>query len=195
MIKKITYLLLASLILNCSNESDNDATPASHANLRMSLDYWTNLKQLHNASYKYTVRTKTELGYDCNTRITVKNGEIISRSFEVYTQYDDEANYLDFENRIILKSFFEHKNAIGTHNCASNDDDNNSISFCYAAPALTIDELYSTCLKKYLSVNPSSNEITFNVDDKNILKDCYYTSNYSEDDNFFGIKLTHFEWL
>lgn len=161
----------------------------------MSLDYWKNLKQLHSASYKYTISTKNTFGYNSKTTITVVQGEIISRDFEIYSQYDDESNYLDYENRIILNSFFEDKNNIGTHHCESNDDDNQSISFCAAAPALTLDELYNTCLEKYLSVNPVSNEINFNVDDKNILKDCYYTSNFCEDDCFFGIKLTHFDWL
>ncbi|GAA4291382.1 hypothetical protein [Aestuariibaculum suncheonense] len=195
MIKKIPYFLLVALILNCTNEVDNNSNAKPLATFKMSLDYWSNLKQLHNASYNYTVSSKTELGYNCNTSITVENGIIMSRAFEVYTQYDDEANYLDFENRIILKSFFEDKTALGTHNCKSNDDDYNSISFCNAAPALTIDELYNTCLKKYLSVNPTSNEINFNVDDENLLKECYYTSNTCDDDCSFGIKLTHFEWL
>ncbi|MCR8668610.1 hypothetical protein NO995_13025 [Aestuariibaculum sp. M13] len=195
MIKKTTYLFFTIFILSCSNEETNTSIETSITTFKMSLDYWNNLKQLNHASYAYTVNSKTELGYNGTTTITVENGIIISRAFEIYSQYDDEANFLDYENRIILGSFVEDKNSIGTYNCESNDDDNNSVSFCNAAPALTIDELYNTCLKKYLSVNPSSNEINFSVDDKNILKDCYYTSNFCVDDCYFGIKLTHFEWL
>lgn len=188
MLKKLTFLFIASCILSCDSENLNENTAETDFN--SSLQSWETLKTTHLNSYRYTVSTKTPLGHNAKTTITVNDGCITSRTYEVYSQYDDNNTYLEFKNRIVLNRFYEDANNIETHAC--NDNLNH---FCNAAPALTIDELYNTCLQKYLKVNAATKQITFSVNDENLIKACYYNTQACEDDCFFGIKISDFEWL
>ncbi|MBD0833157.1 hypothetical protein [Aestuariibaculum sediminum] len=195
MLKKPFLITCVLLFLNCSNDIEDTSGTELLSNFKMSLNHWQNLKRSHTSSYMYTVSSKTNLGYLNQTKITVKKGIVFSRVYEEYTLYDEDNNRLKYENRIILTSFIEDISNIGSHSCEASEDDLNSISYCYAAPALTIDELYNTCLNTYLTVNALTNNIVFEVDDLNLLKNCYYTSNLCSDNCYTGIKLTNFKWL
>ncbi|MBD0833156.1 hypothetical protein [Aestuariibaculum sediminum] len=176
----LTLSLLAFIYLSCDG---NRATKAeSLIDYRISLDQWNNLKDSNGNSYKYTISTRSVFGSGTNTTITVINGIVFSRVHESYSLFnEDTGHYLGFENRIVLENFTENKTALNTH--------------ASGAPAITIDNLYDSCLREYLSVDASDNKVVFNYDSNDIIKDCYYIPDGCMDDCTVGIKLSNFEWL
>ena len=176
----VLLIITSSLYYNCDGNHASQAK--SLYNFKISLDSWKNLKESNNDSYSYTVSSRSVFGSGTNTTITVLDGKVTSRVYESYTLYNENTgHYLGFDNRIILEAFSEEKTTLGTHTSG--------------APALTIDELYNTCLNDYLSVDAQDNHITFNYDSNNIIENCYYVPDGCMDDCAVGVSLSNFEWL
>ncbi|WMI64572.1 hypothetical protein RBH94_10920 [Aestuariibaculum sp. YM273] len=183
---KKKFVALALILLTCTINFSCDGNRASQAkslyNFKISLDSWNNLKHSNENSYSYTVSSRSVFGSGTNTSITVLDGKVTSRVYEAYTLYNEvSGNYLGFENRIVLEAYTESYETLGTHTSG--------------APALTIDELYNTCLSEYLSVDPDDNHVTFNYDSNNIIENCYYVPDGCMDDCAVGVSLSNFEWL
>ncbi|WP_445738649.1 hypothetical protein [Mariniflexile sp.] len=180
--KKIAFaFLLIALIFNFSCDTNDASNIQNIKEYRASLTTWNTLKQTNGTSYTYEIITGSVFGFGTITKITVIKNTVTSRVYEAYTIYDNDRNYLGFENRLILNSYSEN-----TGNLGSNSE---------GASPVILDDLYNTCLNDYLSVNTNTNTITFNVDDFNIIKDCYYVPDGCQDDCSFGIILTNFEWI
>ncbi|GAA4291387.1 hypothetical protein [Aestuariibaculum suncheonense] len=183
---KKKFVALALIAITCTLNFSCDGNRASQAkslyNFKISLDSWNNLKDSNDNSYVYTVSSRSVFGSGTNTTITVLDGKVTERIYEAFTLYNEASgNYLGFDNRIILEAYTESGAALGSHTSG--------------APALTIDELYNTCLSDYLSVNPDDNHITFNYDSNNIIENCYYIPDGCMDDCSIGVTLSDFEWL
>jgi len=176
---KSKLLLFSTIISLCLFSCDTDESISEY---NESLNTWNNLKQVKGTSYSYEISTASVFGLESKTQITVKNDIVISRVYEAYSIYDDEnGEYLGYDNRLILKSYSENAENLGSNSSG--------------ASPVTIDKLYQTCLNDYLSVSSSSNTIGFQVDDYNIIKACYYIPNGCQDDCTTGIRLTDFKWL
>ena len=179
--KKALALVLIALIFNLSCDTSEAPNTQNLKTYRASLATWNALKKTHGASYSYNIVTSSVFGFGTIKKITVLNNKVTSRDYEAYTIYDNDRNYLGFENRLILIAYSENTNNLGTNS--------------EGALPITIDALYKTCLNDYLSVDANTNTLTFHVDDFNIIKDCYYVPNGCQDDCAFGIMLTNFNWL
>ncbi|WP_308993389.1 hypothetical protein QLS71_011425 [Mariniflexile litorale] len=167
--------------LNLSCDTNDSSKTKSIAAYKSSLSAWNTLKETHGNSYKYTITSGSVFGFGSNTTITVINGTVTSRIYEAYSIYDDNNNYVGYENRVVFESYTENIKTLNSHDSG--------------AAAVIIDALYDTCLSKYLSVDADSNSITFNVDDNNLIKNCYHIPNGCQDDCTFGIQISSFEWL
>lgn len=180
--KILTLLLIISfLMVNLSCDTNNASNSQNIKAYNTNLENWKHLKLISGASYVYEISTASFSGHGSTTQITVQNDIVVSRTYESYSIYDENNTYLGYENRLITSSYTENSETLGT-----NTD---------GASPLTIDELYNTCLSDYLSVDPDTNTITFNVNDFNIISNCYYVPDGCQDDCKFGITITNFQWL
>ncbi|WP_111306946.1 hypothetical protein [Confluentibacter sediminis] len=177
----ISALIALALGCNLSCDTNSDTNYKHIKEFETSLETWKRLKLEHGTSYTYEMSSGSVFGFGSTTKITVENNIVISRTFESYSIYDDSHNYLGYENRLITSSYNETSETIGTH--------------VNGTSPLTIDELYDTCLNNYLSVDTRTNQVTFAVDDLNVLKDCYYIANGCQDDCSTGIMISKFDWL
>lgn len=178
--KLFLFVFILSLcFLSCDTDSLKSKNIAEY---NSSLYAWNTLKETKGKSYTYEISTGSVFGFGSKTQITVQNDVVISRVYEAYSIYnEDNGEYLGYDNRLILKTYSEDSENLGSNNSG--------------ASPVTIDSLYTTCLNDYLSVNSSSNTIDFEVDDSNIIKNCYYVPNGCQDDCTFGVTLTDFKWL
>ncbi len=179
--KLLLFIFTLSLcFLNCDTDDSKSKNILAY---NSSLNSWKTLKQTNGTSYLYEVSTASVfgLGFGSKTVITIKNDVVISRVYEAYSLYNINNEYLGYDNRLILKTYSENAENLGSNN--------------EGASPVTIDDLYATCLNEYLSVNSNSNTISFEVDDFNIIKDCYYEPNGCQDECLFGVRLTDFQWL
>ncbi|MFH4964168.1 hypothetical protein V8G69_04120 [Gaetbulibacter sp. M235] len=181
-IKLFAFTAIASILFIVFSCDTNDSSNSKNIKeYKASLENWNYLKLISGASYRYEISTGSVFGFGSKTQITVENDIVVSRTHESYSIYDNDNNYLGYDNRLILNSYTE-----DIENLGANPE---------GALPLTIDQLYDTCFSDYLSVDTDSNTITFNVDDFNIIKNCYYIPNGCQDDCTFGITITNFEWL
>ncbi len=180
--KLLTLLLIISvLMINISCDTNSASNSQNIKAYNTSLENWKHLKLISGASYVYEISRGSVFGFGGTTQITVKNDIVVSRTYESYSIYDENNTYLGYENRLIMSSYTENPETLGSN--------------IEGAPPVTIDELYNTCLRKYLSVDPDTNTIIFNVNDFNIISDCYYVPDGCQDDCTFGITITNFKWL
>ncbi|MFG6686093.1 hypothetical protein ACGK9U_05885 [Mariniflexile sp. HNIBRBA6329] len=180
--KLILLIFITSFFgLNLSCDTNDTSKAKSIAEYKSSLNTWNSLKDIKGNSYKYTISSRSVFGFGSHTTITVINGTVTTRIYEAYSIYDENNNYVGFENRVVLESYTENSETLNTHDSG--------------AKPVVIDALYDTCLSDYLSVDADSNSITFIVDDSNIIKNCYYIPNGCQDDCAFGIQISSFEWL
>ncbi|MEP1487999.1 MAG: hypothetical protein ABJK28_06200 [Algibacter sp.] len=175
-LKVFTIVLLTNLFCCSNNES-----LINNLEYDNSLKAWQNLKQSNGTSYKYEVKFGSVFGFGSQTTITVKDGIVISRTYEAYSIYDDNGQYTTWENRIITETYYEDFDNLNTH-------DN-------GAQSLTVDELYTLCLKDYLNVDSSKNTIYFSVDNSDIIEACNYYPHGCQDDCTIGIGISDFEWI
>ncbi|MBN2662807.1 MAG: hypothetical protein JXR68_04085 [Bacteroidales bacterium] len=140
-----------------------------------SLKKWEALKRVNGNSYVYQISFASWTGYGNLTEITVKDGIVTNRKYESF-KYDHKKN-----KRIINNTYTENINNLG-----SNSE---------GAAALTIDQLYETCAKNYLTVDPSENEIYFETTDYGLMTTCGYYPFGCADDCYRGISISAFEWI
>lgn len=139
-----------------------------------SLNIWNKLKKQYNDSYTYESSFQSYSGYRNNTKIEVKNGIPVFRSYEEFMfQGPNDIKKLD--------SFVEN-----TKNLNSNQK---------GVLAITIDEIYQQCINNYLNVDPKVNNISFKVDSNGIMTYCGYTPENCMDDCNKSVKIEKLEWL
>lgn len=139
-----------------------------------SLKKWEALKKVNGNSYVYQISFTSWTGYGNITEITVVDGVVTERKFESFN-YDHKQN-----KRIISETYIEDKNKLGTNS--------------YGASPVSIDQLYETCAKNYLTVDPANNTIYFQTTPEGIMTTCGYYPFGCADDCYEGISITGFEW-
>jgi hypothetical protein len=144
-----------------------------------SYQQWKADKLAWNDSYQYTIRhiSWTENGAD--TRITVRNGKVASRTYEVWRyEYRDEEQP---PQKVITQSWTETGPDLNSHP--------------EGAPAITLDVLYEKCGNDWLTADRSSNTLFFEHGNNGILSVCGYVPKNCADDCFVGVHIANFEWL
>ena len=138
-----------------------------------SLQKWEDLKKEKGDSYIYEQKYSSWVGFGHTTQITVKQGVVVSRSYESFKINDNG-------EREITKSYTETEKNIG-----KNEE---------GAPAITMDQLYKDA-KKHLDVNSKKNTIIFSTFNNGILMTCGYIPKGCADDCFNGVSLSGFTWI
>jgi hypothetical protein len=126
--------------------------------LDRSYDRWRAAAEQHD-EYEYTRSLTSWTGYRMETRVTVRDDQVIGRAFE-----DNEG-----------ASWVETGAEIGTHNDGFR--------------AATLDELYDQCASEVLAQDPALHEIILDYDDRGFLEQCTYRRYSCEDDCLDGIRI------
>jgi hypothetical protein len=140
-----------------------------------SYSQWVKLKKLNGESYDYQTTFGSWAGHGTHTVIQVRNGAVAARNCYVYL-FDDETLRKDTTD-----SYFETGSEIG--------------SYQFGAAPLTVDELYDTCVRKYLKVNEKENTVYFETSGDGLLNLCGYVPDGCMDDCFFGVKIDTIKWI
>ena len=144
-------------------------------NFQESKSAWKKLKKEHGNSYVYTVLEQSWTGHGSETTIEVEKGKVKGRSYIAFTISDEDGS------RSITDRYEERsRREIGSHSLG--------------APPYTIDDLYSTCISKYLTVDHKANEVFFETNEEGVLMLCGFVPVGCQDDCYRGIRISSFSW-
>jgi len=164
--KYFTFLILVSCFVACKKESFSNENE-----FNASLQKWNSYKinNLYN-NYSYVAYSASVFGFASETQITVKGGQVISRTYKL-----TQAKRTATDTVKVLETWTEDEHTMNTHT--------------NGALPLTIDELYEKARKEWLNVNKSQNDIEFQTDANGIIAVCGYTPKNCVDDCFTGISI------
>ena len=166
--KRIIICMLALLVL-VSCEKDNTRKSAHYAaKLEESHLIWMNSKSVCNDTYRYQVEGSSWIGTSWQTTITVVNGTVTQRSFELKYQGETEISWIEYENEIGI---------------------NNE-----GAEPLTLDQLYSKAKTEWLTDRGDA-KIFLETDANGLISLCGYVLNGCMDDCFIGIHISYIKAL
>jgi hypothetical protein len=165
---KMLVLSLMVALLSCEG---SDVNPMD---ARFSLRLWNKLKIANGNSYKYTSTSISWALITRNTELKIEDGVVTGRDYEEIT-FDGAGG------REITDSYSETGADLGSHT--------------QGAGLLTIDDLYSSCLGEYLTVDPSRNAIYFVMLPNGIIDVCGFVPDNCADDCFQGVMVNGFEWI
>lgn len=175
---KLWGLFVIVFVLSaCSLEALKDnlvVTGESGYNYRDSRKQWMRLKAEHKNSYQYSILELSFTNNGSETTITVKNGKVTARDYEAFLISEEDGS------RTILSTYSEEKKDLGTHT--------------EGAPPVTIDDLYDTCLAKYLTVDPETNTVYFDTNESGVISLCGFVPDLCQDDCFVGFDISGFSW-
>lgn len=180
---KKTYLILMfpvslMLFVSCSVEAMQDKLNVEGEygyDYRESRAAWKELKKKNGDSYVYTILEQSWTGAGSETTIEVEKRKVIARYFKAFEISDDNGS------RVITQSYEEtSKKEIGSHSSG--------------APPLTIDDLYNTCISKFLTVDHVANKVYFDTNEAGVMMLCGYEPPGCVDDCFQGIRISSFSW-
>ncbi|GAB2770700.1 hypothetical protein [Salinimicrobium soli] len=149
-------------------------TGESGYNFTESSKLWLKLKARHKDTYQYSILEISVTNLGGETTISVEKGKVLTRSYEQFMISEEDGS------RTVLFSFTEDQNSLG-----SNSE---------GAPPKTIDELYETCLRDYMSIDPDRNTIYFDTNKQGVISLCGYVPDLCQDDCFVGFEMSHFSW-
>ncbi len=175
---KLCGMFVLVLMLNaCSMEALREnlvVTGESGYNYTQSRRQWIKLRAEHKNTYRYSVLEISVSNYGNETAITVEKGKVTTRVYKAFTISEVDGS------RSIYSTYSEKNKDLGTHP--------------EGAPAVTIDDLYDTCLGEYLSVDPDGNTIYFDTNDAGVISSCGYVPDLCQDDCFVGFDISFFSW-
>lgn len=170
--------LIYFLLFSCSVEAMQEklSVEGEHGyDFRESRAAWKKLKKENGNSYLYTVLEQSWTGAGSETTIEVEEGKVIARYFVAFEISDEDGS------KHITESYEEKsRKDIGSHSLG--------------APAYTIDDLYRTCLSKYLTVHHETHEVFFETNEEGVLMLCGYVPVGCQDDCYRGIRISSFSW-
>ena len=171
--------LISLLLTSCSADAMQSKlnVEGEHGfDFRESRTAWKNLKKQHGDSYMYRVLEQSFTGHGSETTIEVLEGKVKARFYVAFIISDEDGS------KTITDSYEEtHKKDIGSHSLG--------------APPLTIDQLYSTCLSKYLTVDHDANEVYFETNEDGVMMLCGFVPVGCQDDCYRGIRISEFSWM
>lgn len=168
------FMATASIIASCS-EKDVTKTTNKKMLYVKSLNKWTELKKQNGNSYQYQVNQGSWSGHGNLTELTIKNGIVVQRTCKAY-KTDGKTGV-----KKIKFSYSENEQEIGNNK--------------WGALPRTIDQLYNSCIEKYLIVDTAKNTVHFETKNDGIISLCGFIPNNCIDDCYEGITITSFKWI
>ncbi|NJW53491.1 hypothetical protein [Salinimicrobium oceani] len=170
----LSFLLLSS----CSVDAMQDKLmlEGEHGfDFRESRAAWKELKRQNGDSYLYSILEQSWTGVGSETTIEVEKGKVKRRYFIAFV-----ISEVDGSKEITDRYEETTKKEIGKHSLG--------------APPYTIDDLYHTCISKYLTVDHDANEVFFETTEEGLMILCGFVPIGCQDDCYRGIRISHFEW-
>lgn len=137
---------------------------------------WDDLKKENGNSYKYTILEQSWIGTGSETTMEVLKGRVVARYYVAFEISDEDGT------KTITDSYEETSmKELGRHSLG--------------APPFTMDELYRTCISKYLVADPDANEVFFETNEEGIMMLCGFVPLGCQDDCYRGISISFFSWM
>ena len=178
-IKKMIILLFLLVSISCEkNNKPSVLTELKSKNglsYNQSLNKWNELKNKNRNSYSYQTTFKSWTGFGNTTELKIKDGVIASRIYQEFKTKDQDGT------KEIVDSYSEDGCNLGTHS--------------KGALLLTIDDLYETCAKRYLTIDEKNNTIYFETGNDGLITMCGFVPNGCMDDCYRGVSVNSFHWL
>ena len=140
---------------------------------RRSRDTWAAMKARRGEDYDYVVGSYSWAGGVHRTRISVRQGRVVSRAYREEFRGPEEGP--------LPLSYEEDADSLGSHDKG-------------AAP-VTIDALYETCASDWLAKRAGGNAVQFLTDADGLLKHCSHRPPGCADDCDIGVSIEGIEWL
>lgn len=167
-----------SLFFSCSADAMQEKLSVEGEygyDFRESKAAWKNLKKEHGNSYEYVVLEQSFTGHGSETTIEVVEGKVMGRYYIAFIISDEDGS-----KNITHRYEETSKREIGSHSLG--------------APPYTIDDLYRTCLSKYLTVDHEANEVYFETNSEGLMILCGFVPVGCQDDCYRGIRISEFSW-
>lgn len=164
---KISLFIATGAKVATHKENGSTQVNNKEAIYTKSLDKWTELKKLNGNSYQYQIHRNSCSGHGNITELTIKNGIVIARTCKAYKIIPK------IGTKKIKFSYSENQQEIGKHK--------------WGALPKTIDQLYSSYIKEYLTADTTKNNKTISLSNF-VTKNCTHNS-------YEGVTITSFKWI
>lgn len=164
-----SLLLIGSLFASCKKsdiEYDNEFSKSSKA--------WANFKASSDNSYRYMVGTSSWTSYSTETTITVRNGQVVGRSY-VAKGIVGQATTIT-----VMEEWVEDESSLNTHT--------------NGAKPITLDEVYQKAKTDWLLKRKDA-ATSFEAKNNGLISAAGYVPNGCQDDCFMGIHIRFIEKL
>ena len=165
-------LLVSTLLVSCKKSN------LSHENeFENSYREWQTFKQTSGNSYRYMVTFGSWTGFGTETIITVTNGKVTQRSYQLLLPRQGVPNPIPTDEM----AWTENENEINTHTSM-------------AAAALTLDEIYEKARTEWLLKRKDA-KVYFEAKNNGLISSCGYVNDGCQDDCFNGIVIAYIQPL
>ena len=139
-----------------------------------SIDAWGELKVTNGDSYIYQTTHTSWSSHGNTTEIRVDDGVVTTR---IYQEFKINPSNSD---RTITYSYREDGDGVGSNP--------------KGAEPLTIDELYQTCIKDFMTADVETNTVYFQTTTEGLMTLCGFVPEGCADDCYHGIRIYSFAW-
>ncbi|MCF8716422.1 hypothetical protein JM658_16460, partial [Joostella atrarenae] len=167
--------LIALLVFGCTLNSCDSDDLEYQSEFETSKKYWLDFKESSNNSYKYTVTNSSWVGNSSKTTISIKNGAVVQRDFELNI-VEGTSEYNEFDEI----EWTETGSEIGTHE--------------NGADPITLDEIYDKAQNEWL-IERSNTTTYFETENNGMISTCGYVYDNCADDCFIGVNIKNIEAL
>ncbi|MBC7846556.1 MAG: hypothetical protein H7Y10_08700 [Flavobacterium sp.] len=178
---KLMLLIFLVILMSCEKSDDEKSSVLTTLKSENGLTYnesltqWTELKNINGNSYIYQTTFVSWTGIGSTTELKIEEGIVTSR---VYQEFKTNNTSGKLE---IIDTYTETKTNLGSHNKGANP--------------LTIDDLYNSCARDYLSVDKKNNTLHFETELKGLMTLCGFVPDGCVDDCFRGVRINSFKWI
>jgi hypothetical protein len=167
-------LLISTLFVSCKKDTLN------HENeFEKSYHEWQAFKQSSGDSYRYMVTFGSWTGFGTETIITVTNGKVTQRSYQLLLPRQGNPSPVPIPPDQM--AWTENENEINTHTEM-------------AAKAMTLDEVYEKARTEWL-IKREGADVYFETKNNGMISSCGYVNNGCMDDCFNGIRIAYIQPL
>ena len=177
-IDQYTFLLLGIVLLFTQCKSSLPALSIANKELEQkfnnSANTWNKLKKQNNDSYEFSINEAGELGQFSITKLVVKKGKVIERTF-----LKTENNNSGFAK---LKEIYKETGRSVGQNSKGH-------------VPITLDQIYQDCAANRLTGNEKTQILSLRLDNNGIINTCGYSLKNCEENCFKGNSISGFKWL
>lgn len=170
------FFLFASLLCVLSALSCKKSEEALYkSELDKSYQVWLKFKSESKNNYEYTQSYDSWTGTNTNIKITVRNGGVVERSYEIFVRE------IGNSEPVLKESWAEDAASLNSH--------------IIGLPIYTLDQVYEQAKQVWLNVSPKENDIYFEAKNNGMISSAGFVPKGCQDDCFRGIRITSIKTL